>query len=91
MPEALRTFRDHVLFNLQVKDDAESTVFPSEIDSTVLRARLDDHPNLVRGRLENGLEYVILPNATPPQRFEAHLEMHVGTLYLPSICEPLVR
>lgn len=30
------------------------------------------------GQLDNGLKYVLLPNKTPPQRFEAHLEMHVG-------------
>ena len=51
-----------------------------EFDS-VLRRELDEHPGLVRGKLDNGFEYVILPNSTPPQRFEAHLEMHAGMHY----------
>ena len=33
-----------------------------------------------RGTLKNGLKYVILPNKTPERRFEAHLEMHVGSV-----------
>ena len=28
--------------------------------------------------LANGLRYVVLPNNVPGDRFEAHLEMHVG-------------
>lgn len=35
-------------------------------------------PTLKLGQLDNGLRYVILPNKLPPNRFEAHLEMHVG-------------
>ena len=42
--------------------------------------RLPEHPLLRRGTLSNGLRYVILPNSTPPQRFEAHLEVHVGSV-----------
>ena len=38
------------------------------------------HPDLVVGHLSNGLRYVILPNATPPDRFEAHLEVHAGSV-----------
>lgn len=45
---------------------------------TVLAQEIAENPQLVRGRLENGLEYVILPNETPPARFEAHLEVHAG-------------
>ena len=44
----------------------------------VLAQQIAENPQLVRGRLENGLEYVILPNETPPTRFEAHLEIHAG-------------
>ena len=43
-------------------------------DQVNLEAPLDPHPDLVRGQLENGLEYVILPNKSPPGRFEAHLQ-----------------
>ena len=45
---------------------------------TVLAQQISENTQLVRGRLENGLEYVILPNETPPARFEAHLEVHAG-------------
>ena len=40
---------------------------------------LPSHPEFVRGRLPNGLEYVILPNASPAGRFEAHLEVFAGS------------
>jgi hypothetical protein len=40
-----------------------------------LAAPLEQHPSLVRGRLDNGFEYVILPNKSPPGRFEAHLQV----------------
>jgi len=40
---------------------------------------LPSHPHLVSGRLENGLEYVILPNSSPAGRFEAHLEVFSGS------------
>ncbi|CAM9421565.1 unnamed protein product, partial [Choristocarpus tenellus] len=29
------------------------------------------------GVLPNGLKYIILPNSSPPERFEAHLEVHI--------------
>ena len=38
------------------------------------------NPKLVVGALDNGLRYVIMPNPTPPQRFEAHLEVHAGSV-----------
>jgi len=41
---------------------------------------LPEHPLLRRGRLANGLRYVVLPNAVPPNRFEAHLEIHAGSV-----------
>ena len=41
---------------------------------------LENHPNLHIGKLSNGLRYVILPNASPPNRFEAHLEVHAGSV-----------
>ena len=35
--------------------------------------------NVLRlGQLENGFRYVMMSNKLPPDRFEAHLEMHVG-------------
>ncbi|GJP40170.1 hypothetical protein CLOM_g24450 [Closterium sp. NIES-68] len=46
----------------------------------LLNERLPSHPKVHRGMLDNGLRYVILPNKLPPNRFEAHLEMHVGSV-----------
>lgn len=48
--------------------------------SALLDSELPEHPDLVQGQLENGLKYVILPNSVPPKRFEAHLEIHVGSV-----------
>ncbi|BBN04418.1 stromal processing peptidase, chloroplastic [Marchantia polymorpha subsp. ruderalis] len=45
-----------------------------------LQSKLPSHPKLHRGELKNGLRYVILPNKVPPNRFEAHMEMHVGSV-----------
>ena len=42
--------------------------------------RVPQHPDLFRGTLGNGLRYCLLPNKVPPQRFEAHLEVHVGSV-----------
>jgi predicted Zn-dependent peptidase len=33
------------------------------------------------GQLDNGLKYIILPNAVPPNRFEAHLEVLSGSAH----------
>lgn len=46
----------------------------------LLQQELPLHPDLVTGELENGMKYVILPNAVPPERFEAHLQVHVGSV-----------
>lgn len=37
------------------------------------------HPNVRAGTLSNGLPYVILPNKSPPGRFEAHLQVFSGS------------
>eukprot|EP00879_Flechtneria_rotunda_P011618 GHRR01012135.1.p1 GENE.GHRR01012135.1~~GHRR01012135.1.p1 ORF type:complete len:964 (+),score=341.69 GHRR01012135.1:177-3068(+) len=47
---------------------------------TLLQTPVRGNPDLVTGQLDNGLRYVILPNPTPPQRFEAHLEVHAGSV-----------
>jgi predicted Zn-dependent peptidase len=44
----------------------------------LLDQKLEQMPGMTLGQLDNGLRYVILPNKVPPNRFEAHLEMHVG-------------
>ena len=45
--------------------------------STLLRK----HPDLVEGKLSNGFTYIILPNANPGGRFEAHLEVLSGSAH----------
>ncbi|XP_062165357.1 stromal processing peptidase, chloroplastic [Alnus glutinosa] len=45
-----------------------------------LSSELPSHPKLYRGQLKNGLRYIILPNKVPPSRFEAHMEVHVGSI-----------
>ncbi|KAL3617633.1 hypothetical protein CASFOL_037954 [Castilleja foliolosa] len=45
-----------------------------------LRFEVPSHPKLHRGQLKNGLRYLILPNKVPPNRFEAHMEVHVGSI-----------
>ncbi|OVA08777.1 Peptidase M16 [Macleaya cordata] len=42
--------------------------------------QLPSHPKLHRGQLKNGLRYIILPNKVPAERFEAHMEVHVGSI-----------
>ena len=37
------------------------------------------HPDVRSGALPNGLPYVILPNKSPPGRFEAHLQVFSGS------------
>ncbi|KAL0020811.1 hypothetical protein WJX79_007906 [Trebouxia sp. C0005] len=46
----------------------------------LLGENLKQADNLRLGQLGNGLRYVMLPNKVPPQRFEAHLEMHAGSV-----------
>jgi hypothetical protein len=37
------------------------------------------HPDVKSGALPNGFSYVILPNKSPPGRFEAHLQVFSGS------------
>ncbi|XP_038711461.1 stromal processing peptidase, chloroplastic-like isoform X1 [Tripterygium wilfordii] len=45
-----------------------------------LNSKLPSHPKLYRGKLKNGMRYLILPNKVPPNRFEAHMEVHAGSI-----------
>ncbi|XP_056162823.1 stromal processing peptidase, chloroplastic isoform X2 [Syzygium oleosum] len=45
-----------------------------------LGSKLPPHPKLYRGQLKNGLRYLILPNKVPLNRFEAHMEVHAGSI-----------
>lgn len=42
---------------------------------------LPPHPRRIEGKLKNGFSYVILPNQSPPERFEAHLEVLSGSVH----------
>lgn len=59
-----------ILENTAGKDDIED----------LLLSKLPSHPKVYRGELKNGLRFIILPNKVPPNRFEAHMEMHVGSV-----------
>lgn len=53
---------------------------PPTLEQTTTKVEpLPTHPKLVTGKLENGFTYVILPNAVPTGRFEAHLEVMSGS------------
>ncbi|GAV65794.1 Peptidase_M16 domain-containing protein/Peptidase_M16_C domain-containing protein [Cephalotus follicularis] len=56
----------------------------TELDRTDLKgflgSELPSHPKLYRGQLKNGLCYLILPNKVPSNRFEAHMEVHAGSI-----------
>ena len=69
--------RSHLLAARAVSDQ-EHHASVSSVDLKQLT--LENHPNLHIGKLSNGLRYVILPNASPPNRFEAHLEVHAGSV-----------
>ncbi|MEQ8846042.1 MAG: insulinase family protein [Phycisphaerales bacterium] len=43
-------------------------------------AKLPEDPRLIRGTLDNGLDWAILPNAEPPGRVELWLHVHSGSL-----------
>ncbi|KAL7592415.1 hypothetical protein Lser_V15G32592 [Lactuca serriola] len=59
--------------------DTESIEWRRELEG-FLGSELPSHPKLYRGQLENGLRYLILPNKVPQNRFEAHMEVHVGSI-----------
>ena len=50
-------------------------------NKVITDALLPQHELLVQGKLDNGFSYIILPNAVPPGRFEAHLEVLSGSAH----------
>jgi len=46
---------------------------------TIVSEPLPVHPNVKTGTLPNGLSYIILPNKSPPGRFEAHIQVFSGS------------
>ncbi|KAJ7982662.1 Stromal processing peptidase, chloroplastic [Quillaja saponaria] len=67
-----------------IVEKQDFSILDSEIERTqlvgFLGSELPSHPKLCRGQLKNGLRYLILPNKVPPTRFEAHLEVHTGSI-----------
>ena len=59
---------------------ADSPTGSSQSAAAVLSAPVAANQELITGQLNNGLRYVLLPNPSPPQRFEAHLEVHAGSV-----------
>lgn len=58
-----------------------STAQESYLATKKADVMLPKHPQMVQGRLENGFSYIILPNAVPVGRFEAHLEILSGSAH----------
>ncbi|XP_019421372.1 PREDICTED: stromal processing peptidase, chloroplastic-like isoform X1 [Lupinus angustifolius] len=65
-----------------IGEKQDSSLFDSELEQIegFLNSELPSHPKLHRGQLKNGLRYLILPNKVPPNRFEAHMEVHAGSI-----------
>ena len=57
---------------IEVGDESQAleNALGKEIDAAeFLASKLPTHPKLHHGRLANGLQYVILPNRVPPNRY----------------------
>ncbi|XP_004289591.1 PREDICTED: uncharacterized protein LOC101310172, partial [Fragaria vesca subsp. vesca] len=78
-PHAASTSWPDGILEKQEPDLVYSGVEQTEVDA-FLSSELPSHPKLYRGQLKNGLRYLILPNKVPPTRFEAHMEVHVGSI-----------
>ncbi|KAG9455542.1 hypothetical protein H6P81_000050 [Aristolochia fimbriata] len=69
-PEAIQEKQDPTFWDPEMQEHLEA----------FLHTQLPSHPKLHRGQLKNGLRYLILPNKVPANRFEAHMEVHVGSI-----------
>nr|XP_011469468.1 PREDICTED: uncharacterized protein LOC101308217 [Fragaria vesca subsp. vesca] len=78
-PHAASTSWPDGILEKQEPDLVYPGVEQTEVDA-FLSSELPSHPKLYRGQLKNGLRYLILPNKVPPTRFEAHMEVHVGSI-----------
>ncbi|KAK9950839.1 hypothetical protein M0R45_006305 [Rubus argutus] len=78
-PHAASTSWPDGILEKQEPDLVYSGVEQAELEG-FLSSELPSHPKLYRGQLKNGLRYLILPNKVPPNRFEAHMEVHVGSI-----------
>lgn len=78
-PHAASTTWPDGILEKQGLDSLDSEFGRSELER-FLSLEVPSHPLLYRGQLRNGLRYIILPNKVPPNRFEAHMEVHVGSI-----------
>ncbi|XP_012463776.2 stromal processing peptidase, chloroplastic [Gossypium raimondii] len=78
-PHAASTTCPDGLLENQNFDSLYPQLQTSELEE-FLSTELPSNPKLHRGQLKNGLRYLILPNKVPPNRFEAHMEVHVGSI-----------
>lgn len=62
-----------------METDGSSSSSGSSRAEELLSMQLRQNEALQLGTLDNGLRFVILPNRSPPARFEAHLEVHAGS------------
>lgn len=58
----------------------DSSSSSSKSVASILAEPVAANQGLITGQLDNGLRYVLLGNPSPPQRFEAHLEVHAGSV-----------
>ncbi|RXH81719.1 hypothetical protein DVH24_035140 [Malus domestica] len=78
-PHAASTAWQDVILEKQELDLLYPGVEKTKLEG-FLSSEIPSHPKLYRGQLKNGLRYVILPNKVPPNRFEAHMEVHSGSI-----------
>ena len=80
--EAHPSVREHINPLNQLHPEIISTLpkdTQPQIQSPSTSSLLPVHPNIKSGVLPNGFSYVILPNKSPPGRFEAHLQVFSGS------------
>ncbi|KAL6494424.1 hypothetical protein OROGR_031224 [Orobanche gracilis] len=78
-PHAVSTTCPDIVTEKQGLHSLYSEIERTELEN-FLNLELPSHPKLHRGQLKNGLRYLIMPNKVPPNRFEAHMEVHVGSI-----------
>ncbi|XP_020590342.1 stromal processing peptidase, chloroplastic [Phalaenopsis equestris] len=78
-PHVASTSCSETIFEKQALGFWDPEAQKEELES-FLNSPLPSHPKLHRGQLKNGLRYLILPNKVPANRFEAHMEVHVGSI-----------
>mmetsp|Transcript_1500 Transcript_1500/g.2154 ORF Transcript_1500/g.2154 Transcript_1500/m.2154 type:complete len:1131 (+) Transcript_1500:56-3448(+) len=66
---------------VKMKTHAVSFEVQEDIPVVDLETELEQHGQMRKGQIaSNGFRYIILQNPVPAGRFEAHLQMHVGSI-----------